>query len=159
MTIKKIRIFDMDGTVVCSMHRYRTIAGADGVERIDLPFWREHSHLAMSDSLLPLAAKYKADLANPDVFVVIATARVLGEVDRQFIAEVLGQPNHIISRRADDTRSGGLLKVLGLSKLFGLKQLAGVTDRKFYEDNVSYLSTVCNHFGFNGVYIPSKQGH
>ena len=158
MAVKKIRIYDMDGTIVCSMHRYATIIDDNG-ERINLTYWRENSHKAMQDSLLPLAAKYQMDIENPDVFVVIATARVLGDRDRQFIREVLGQPNFIISRKPDDTRSGGLLKVLGIRQMLGLKQLHNVTDVKFYEDNVSYMKTVCDFFDFTGVYIPSKQGH
>lgn len=157
--LSKIRVYDMDGTIVCSLHRYRTVKGPDGIERIDLQYWRENEYRAMDDSLLPLAEKYKADLRDETCFVVIATARVLQAPDRQFIRDVLGEPDHIISRAADDTRSGGLLKVLGLSRLFGLKQFAAIEDRKFYEDNVQYLRTVCDHFNMRGVYVPSKQGH
>jgi len=29
----------------------------------------------------------------------------------------------------------------------------------FYEDNISYLKHVCDHFQIQGVYVPSKQGH
>lgn len=157
--INKIRIYDMDGTIVCSLHRYRTQKCSAGIERIDLAYWRENEHRAMDDSLLPMAEQYKADLASGDTFVVIATARVLGEPDREFIARVLGQPHHIISRAADDSRSGGLLKVLGLKRLFALQQFADIDDRVFYEDNVSYLKTVCDFFGMRGVYVPSQQGH
>ncbi len=158
-TIRKIRIYDMDGTVVCSLHRYKTITHADNVERIDLTFWRENEFRALDDSLLPLAEQYKADLKDNNTFVVIATARVLHAPDKQFIREILGQPDHIISRAADDSRSGGLLKILGLKKLLSLKQFAKVRDIIFYEDNVSYLKTVCDYFNITGVYIPSKQGH
>mgnify|MGYP000396725271 CR=1 FL=1 len=157
--INKIRIYDMDGTIVCSLHRYRTVKHPDGTEKIDLQHWRENEHRASDDSLLPMAEQYKADLRSEDTFVIIATARVLHAPDRAFIAGVLGEPDHIISRAADDTRSGGLLKVLGLNKLFALKQFSTVSDVVFYEDNVSYLKTVCDFFGFSGVYVPSKQGH
>ena len=157
-TIKRIRIYDMDGTVVCSLHRYRTVAASCGTEKIDLQYWRENEYRAMDDSLLPLAEQYKQDLQREDTYVVIATARVLNTPDREFIRSVLGQPDHIISRAADDTRSGGLLKVLGLQKLLNLKQFQDL-DTIFYEDNTSYLKTVCDHFGIMGVYIPSKQGH
>ena len=34
----------MDGTIVCSLHRYRTKVD-NGRELIDLQFWRENQHL------------------------------------------------------------------------------------------------------------------
>ncbi len=157
--MKRIRIYDMDGTIVCSMHRYRTVRDTAGIERIDLGYWRENEYRAGSDSLLPMADQYKADLVCPDTYVIIATARVMRGPDYKFVREVLGMPDHIISREDGDSRSGGLLKVLGLKKLFGLKQFHGVTDIVFYEDNISYLKSVCDHFGFQGVYVPSTQGH
>lgn len=157
--MKRIRIYDMDGTIVCSLHRYRTIRDTAGIERIDLGFWRENEHLAMGDSLLPMAEQYKADLLDRDTFVIIATARILRGPDYQFIRENLGMPDHIISRAEGDARSGGLLKVLGLKKLFALKQFQGVDDIVFFEDNINYLKSVCDHFNIRGVYVPSQQGH
>jgi hypothetical protein len=151
---KRLAIYDMDGTIVCSLHRYRTID-----DKIDLQFWRENEKFAMADSLLPLAEQYQADLKDPSCYVVIATARVLHNADDQFINEILGKPNAIISRKDGDSRSGGLLKILGLKQLFNLKQFRGIKDIVFYEDNTSYLKAVCDYFNIRGVYIPSKQGH
>jgi hypothetical protein len=144
----------MDGTVVCSLHRYRAVNG-----KIDLQYWRDNSHKAMKDSLLPLANQYRADLADSECYVIIATARVLNEPDIRFINEILGKPNYIISRKGNnDTRSGKELKIKGLQKFFNLKnfRLAVAT---FYEDNTEYLKAVCDHFKITGVYIPSNQGH
>lgn len=152
--MKRIAIYDMDGTVVCSLHRYRTIDN-----KIDLAFWRENEPLAMKDSLLPLSEQYKKDLADNDCYVIIATARVLHNPDMIFIDTILGMPDYIISRKDGDNRSGGLLKVLGLKKLFSLRQFHKITDIVFYEDNVSYLKAVCDYFNIRGVYIPSHQGH
>lgn len=153
--MKKVAIYDMDGTIVCSLHRYKTINN-----KIDLQYWRDNEYRAMDDSLLPLADQYKKDLADNDTFVIIATARVLHNPDMEFINNVLGKPDHIISRKADDNRSGGLLKILGLKKLFSLKQFSKVKETAiFYEDNTSYLKAVCDYFNITGVYIPSKQGH
>lgn len=157
--MKRIRIYDMDGTIVCSRHRYRSVKNPDGTERIDLQYWRDNQHRAMEDSLLPMAEQYKADLKDDDCFVIIATARVMNGPDWQFVREILGEPDHFIFRAADDSRSGALLKVLGLRKILNLKQFAGITDVIFYEDNVQYLKTVCDEFGIQGVYLPSKQGH
>ncbi len=152
--MKKIVIYDMDGTIVCSLHRYKTIDN-----KIDLAYWRENQYKAFDDSLLPLAEQYKSDLINPDVYVIIATARVLNQPDIDFINIKLGKPDYIISRKDNDSRSGGLLKILGLKKLFSLKQFQKVKDIIFYEDNTSYLKAVCDYFSITGVYIPSKQGH
>ena len=154
MAIKRIQIYDMDGTLVDSTHRYRTI---DNV-RIDLQHWRENSHLAMLDSLLPLAAQYRADLADEECFVIIATARVMGAEDWRFVNEILGMPDYFISRKPDDSRSGGLLKINGLQKFFNLKPFRNAV-ATFYEDNVQYLKAVCDHFKIRGVYVPSAQGH
>lgn len=155
--IKKVSIYDMDGTIVCSLHRYRTIE-KDGKEMIDLPFWRENSFKAMDDSLLPLASQYRADLADKETYVIIATARVMGEADYKFVNEVLGKPDYLISRKENDNTSGGLLKIRGLQKFFNLKNFQNA-EFTFYEDNVQYLKAVCDFFNIRGVYVPSKQGH
>ncbi len=154
--MKRIAIYDMDGTIVCSLHRYKTIDN-----KIDLQYWRDNEYRAMDDSLLPLAYQYKKDLADNDCYVIIATARILRGPDMLFIETVLGKPDHIISRKENDSRSGALLKVLGLNKLFSLRQFSKIKSDMvvFYEDNVSYLKAVCDKFNCTGVYIPSKQGH
>ena len=82
--IKRVSVYDMDGTIVCSLHRYRTILGENG-ERIDLDYWRENECRAMDDSLLPLAKQYQSDLTDPECYVIIATARVLRDADNEFI--------------------------------------------------------------------------
>jgi hypothetical protein len=157
--IRKISIYDMDGTLVDSTHRYRTIVDANGVERIDLAHWRANEWRAMDDGLLPLADQYMRERLDRSVYVIIATARILREPDRQFIREILGEPDYIVSRKDDsDKRSGSRLKIAGLQKFFNLKQFR-LAEATFFEDNASYLKAVCDHFQIRGVYIPSKQGH
>lgn len=156
-TIKRIAIYDLDGTVIDSSHRYRTIEEG-GKVRIDLDHWRANEHLAYKDSLLPMAEQYKADLADDSCYVIVATARVMHEPDWQFVREHLGMPNHFIYRTPYDTRSGAVLKINGLQKFFNLLQFRHV-DAVFYEDNVQYLKAVCDKFRIRGVYIPSVQGH
>ena len=153
--IKEIKIYDMDGTIVDSTHRYKTLECGT---KIDLQFWRDNEYLAYNDSLLPLAEQYKLDIQNPECYVIIATARIIRDEDMRFIKDKLGMPNHIISRKENDSRSGGLLKVLGLKKFFNLKNFKSAK-AVFFEDNVNYLKTVCDYFNIEGVYIPSKQGH
>jgi len=155
--IRKISIYDMDGTIVDSSHRYRTIT-ENGITRIDLEYWRENEYRAMDDGLLPLAEQYRAELNDSSVYVIIATARVMGPADWQFVNEILGAPRYFVSRKPGETISGGQLKINGLQKFFNLKQFRKA-DAVFYEDNVQYLKKVCDHFNITGVYIPSKQGH
>jgi beta-phosphoglucomutase-like phosphatase (HAD superfamily) len=155
--ITKVSIYDMDGTIVNSLHRYRTIIGDNG-ERIDLDYWRENEYRALDDSLLPLAEQYKTDLRNENCFVIIATARVLRDADNQFIAEILGEPDYIISRKDGDNVSGATLKIAGLAKFFNLLNFKDA-EFTFYEDNITYLKAVCDRFDIRGVYVPSKQGH
>lgn len=158
MAIKRVSVYDMDGTIVCSLHRYRTMTNDSGKEVIDLSYWRENQHRAMNDSLLPLANQYRADIVDPECYVIIATARVLGEPDRVFIRDILGEPDHIISRKPDDSQSGKTLKINGLAKFFNLRNYADAV-WVFYEDNVEYLKAVCDRFNIHGVYVPSRQGH
>ncbi len=157
-SIHKVKIFDMDGTIVDSSHRYRTVLGADGIERIDLEYWRENEFRAMEDGLLPLAAHYRECLRDENTYVIIATARVLRAPDWQFIRDILGEPDHVISRKDGDTISGGMLKINGLQKFWNLRQFRKAA-WTFYEDNAQYMKKVCDHFGIRGVYVPSKQGH
>ena len=152
-TIKTIAIYDMDGTIVDSTHRYRTIDG-----KIDLQYWRDNQHKAMGDSLLPLSEQYKKDIADNNCYVIIATARVMNEPDYLFVDTILGKPDYIISRKEGDSISGGLLKINGLTKFFNLRNFKNAV-AVFYEDNATYLKTVCDKFNIKGVYIPSNQGH
>ena len=155
--IKRVAIYDMDGTIVDSSHRYRTIIDENG-ERIDLDFWRENEYRAMEDSLLPMVSQYRADLADPECYVIIATARVMHAPDWQFVLEILGEPDYFISRNDGDAQSGKTLKINGLAKFFNLNNFKNA-DFVFYEDNISYLKAVCDRFNIRGVYIPSIQGH
>ncbi|WP_396190613.1 hypothetical protein [Flavobacterium sp.] len=155
--ITRVAIYDMDGTIVDSSHRYRTIVDENG-ERIDLDYWRENEYRAMDDGLLPMFEQYKADLADPNCYVIIATARVMNAPDWQFVNEILGMPDYFISRNPGDSQSGKTLKINGLAKFFNLVQFK-TADFVFYEDNISYLKAVCDRFNIKGVYIPSVQGH
>ena len=157
MKIRKVSIYDMDGTIVDSFHRYRTIIDDNG-ERIDLQYWRDNEYRAMDDTLLPMAEQYKQDLANPEVYVIIATARVMNNADWQFVQEKLGMPDYFISRPKDSSISGKTLKINGLAKFFNLLNFKNA-EFTFYEDNIEYLKAVCDRFNIRGVYVPSKQGH
>lgn len=154
--IKEIHIYDMDGTIVCSQHRFRTLENG----KIDLQYWIDNCtpEKIAQDSLLPLAAQYQAQLANPEIYVVIATARVLEAADWDYIENVLGMPNKVISRNGrKDSRKGADMKRAGLRFIKNLKQFKNAACH-FYEDNVDYLYPVAEYLGATAHYIPSKQG-
>ena len=154
--IKEIHVFDMDGCIVDSSHRYRTAACG---KKIDLQYWLDNEYRAMQDTLLPLADKYQAMLKNPEIYVIIATSRVLNAPDLEFIETVLGQPNKLISRNGrNDWRSGTGVKAPQLRKLFSLKQFKNAK-KWFYEDNQKVLDGVCALTGMTPIFIPSNQGH
>jgi hypothetical protein len=155
--IRRTHIYDMDGTIVCSMHRYRTISTGSKTT-IDLEYWLENEHKARNDSLLPLAEQYRRDLFDPAVFVCIATARVLHGADRAFIRKHLGIPDAIVSRAGrSDSRGGADLKINGLKRVFDKHNLWDTT-KVFWEDNLTYLTKVCGALGLKGKFVPSQQG-
>jgi hypothetical protein len=82
----------------------------------------------------------------------------MNEPDYHFVNTILGKPDYLISRKEGDSISGGQLKINGLQKFFNLKSFQNA-EFTFYEDNATYLKTVCDKFNIRGVYISSKQGH
>ena len=155
--INRVAIYDMDGTIVDSSHRYRTVTDASGT-RIDLDHWRENEYRAMDDGLLPMFEQYRVDLNDENCYVIIATAREMNAPDWQFVKEILGEPDYFISRPKGSNVSGKILKINGLTKFFNLVTFRDA-EFVFYEDNIQYLKAVCDRFNIRGVYIPSVQGH
>ena len=102
-----MKIWDLDGTVICSAHRRL----ADSQGNIDLDAWRANStpEKIAQDSLLPLAKYLQADIAL-DQPAAICTARVLGEADLAYRARHGIKPSLILSRREGDTRPDAELK-------------------------------------------------
>lgn len=161
--IKQIKIYDMDGTIVDSSHRYRSRIDENGIERIDLDFWRKHDipEFIAKDSLLPLAKEYKADLLDPETYVIIATARACtaGDANYQYIENVLGLPNKFVHRQGiDDKRGGAALKIQAIKPLLNLKQFKNALV-KVFEDNKAYLQDMCHALNATPIYCKSNQGH
>ena len=69
--LKRIHVYDLDGTLLDSSHRYRS--NPDGT--IDFDYWIANQSLCDFDKPLPLAQQYIADLANPETYVIICTMR------------------------------------------------------------------------------------
>ena len=155
--IKTVHVFDMDGTIVCSKHRYR-INPETG--KIDLAHWIANCKPEMieKDGLLPHAALYKALLNDPTAYVVIATARVMQDADFQYVKENLGMPDKLISRKMGDHGKGADLKIAGLRFIKNLKQFQN-TVKYFYEDNKDYLYPVAEFLQAQAIFVPSEQGY
>jgi hypothetical protein len=156
--IKNINIYDLDGVVISSNHRYKTNRKGDA---IDLAHWRKHDipEFISKDSLLPHAAQYKADLLNPEIYVIIATARacIKDDSNYDFIHKHLGMPDKFIHRKGvDDNRHGHTLKIHGIKPLLNLKQFRDAVVTVF-EDNATYLKHMCEAFQCDGRLIYSTQ--
>ena len=155
--IKTVHIFDMDGTIVSSLHRYRL--GEDG--KIDLSHWIENCKPEMikKDTLLPHAALYKALLKDPTAYVVIATARYMQKADFNFVKENLGMPDKIICRNAKNNHMRGAeMKIKGLQFINNLIQFKD-SIKYFYEDNKEYLYPVSEFLNAQAIFVPSEQGY
>lgn len=156
--IKAIDVFDCDGVLVDSSHRYRNLPNGS----IDLDYWIANNtpQKVARDSLLPHAAEYRASLADATRYTVIATARACQQHDFDFFRRVLGFPQKLIYRvlpRHNGTRDYEL-KARGLRSLLNLRQFAGkpVT---VWEDNpvtIMKLREKFPHWQFN--YVLSNQG-
>lgn len=155
--IKRIHIYDMDGTLVDSSHRYKLMPCGT---RIDLPHWRENSDKVANDTLLPQVDKFRELVKSAEDYVIIATARLWCNLTAAFVVKHNIEPNCVFARRGEDDRRGGAaLKIEGVKKLLNLKQFQGVQEFHVYEDNVDYMKTICDEFNGKGYYFPSKQGH
>ena len=114
--IKKIKIFDMDGTIIDSSHRYR--ANEAGTA-IDLDFWIKNDvpEMIAKDKFLPLM-KWAIDAINdPEVYVIFATARgcVDGDGNYQYLEDNNIIPQKFIHRLGrEDKRGGAELKIEGI---------------------------------------------
>lgn len=77
-------IFDLDGTVICSKHRYTALENGS----IDLDAWIRDSNRekCLQDSLLPTVKTMRLDYKN-GCNVIVCTSRVLSEWDYEFFME------------------------------------------------------------------------
>lgn len=162
--MKKIKVFDLDGTLIDSSHRYKSMPEGD---RIDLDFWRENStpEMIAKDSLLPHIVEYNKANKCPDTTVIIATARAMikDDANYDFIKNVMGEPDHIIHRMGeDDHRKGDLLKTSGIMK--ALHDIENFDIMHIYEDNFDQLKKMTEFFDQHidqviPVFVESEQGH
>jgi hypothetical protein len=138
--MNRFKIWDLDGTVIDSSHRYSTLENGD----IDLPKWiadntRENIE---QDKLLPLARLMRSNYRQGDI-VIINTARVLGVWDHCFLAENGIKAQFILSRAIGDNRGDAELKRQKLFALFADLKVPFARWSKaatFYDDNQGVLN-------------------
>ena len=146
---KKIHVYDMDGVLVDTSHRYRNRNGA-----IDLDHWLANSHKIDKDTLLPLASQFVKDCANSEIYTVLCTARTSHPRDVAYIHRELATPNKIIMRPYGDNTPDAKLKRRYLSRLFNLRQFANLP-RFFWEDNQRNIDA-CRNLFTRCFYIQSE---
>ena len=134
------KIWDLDGTVIDSSHRYSTLPNGD----IDLPRWIADNTKANieRDSLLPLARLMRSNWRQGDT-VIICTARVLGIHDHCFLADHGIKANFILSRALGDNRGDAEMKRAKLFALFAdlsIPFARWTRNATFYDDNQGVLA-------------------
>jgi len=165
--IKKIKIYDLDGTLINSLHRYRVAANG----RIDLAHWRKNDTAAKVklDSFLDLYKWLKEDLKRKDTYVIFATARacIVNDHNYDFLKHHGIMPDLFIHRQGEfDQRGGAEIKINAIKPLLNLKQFQKATIHVF-EDNIQYLFDMVTALKGDfskgrkvvGHFIPSQQGH
>ena len=133
------KIWDLDGTVIDSSHRYTTLENGD----IDLPRWIADNTRANieQDKLLPLSRLMQSNYAHGDT-VIICTARVLGVWDKVFLADHGIKAHHILSRALGDNRGDAEMKKAKLFALFAdlkVPFMRWTRNATFYDDNQGVL--------------------
>ena len=133
------KIWDLDGTVIDSTHRYSTLPNGD----IDLPKWIADNTRANieRDEMLPLARLMRSNYRMGDI-VIICTARVLGVWDKVFLADNGIKAQFILSREIGDTRGDAEMKRAKLFALFSSLNIPfarWTRNATFYDDNLGVL--------------------
>lgn len=120
--MKRVVIFDLDETIIDSKHR--TPNRPDGTLDLDRYFALKNRDSIMRDTLLPLAAFFKA-LDRSENYVVICTARAMNQDDRDYLA-LHGLDAHLVLCRPEDGSENHIkdatLKARKIQRLRNLKQ-------------------------------------
>ena len=137
--MNRYKIWDLDGTVIDSSHRYSTLPNGD----IDLPRWIADNTRANieQDKLLPLARLMRSNYQQGDI-VIICTARVLGVWDHVFLADHGIKAQFILSRALGDNRGDAEMKRQKLLALFADLKIPfarWTRNATFYDDNLGVL--------------------
>jgi len=95
-------VFDLDGTVIDSRHRYKTLENGD----IDLEHWIANAAIreqVFKDTLLPLAAEMKRRYYSD--YVIICTSRAMTQHDFDYL-DAMGLHSDAILFRPEGVMDG-----------------------------------------------------
>jgi len=151
---KRLHVYDLDGVLVDSSHRYRNTEHGT----IDLAHWMENrtpENIAL-DTLLPHAAQYRDDCLDPFTYVIVCTSRVFSAVDVSFIFDRVGIPEKLIMRPVGNMEGDAILKRRQLQRIFNLRQFAKLP-RVLWEDNPLNIDALRDLFT-QSIYVQSNQG-
>lgn len=154
--LKRIHVYDLDGVLVDTSHRYRT--DKDGTT--DMQYWLAN-HTAdkiAQDKILPLARQYLNDCLAQDIYCILCTVRTMHELDLEFIIGRLGTPDKIlmVGETSPPYTKDYLLKRRALQRIFNLIQLQKLP-RTLWEDNRKTIDKLGDMFTHT-IYVPSNQG-
>lgn len=146
----KIYIFDIDGTIIDSDHRYKAACNLDGT--LNLPKYLKTRHLMHKDTLLPLA-NYLRRKYEQGHYIVLATSRNIDEMDLQFLRDN-NIPYHTIKSRPWGMNGpDGELKRKLLMYLNNLKQFRN-REKIFFDDLNENLKALSDFQLLTPVLIP-----
>jgi hypothetical protein len=120
--MKRLVIFDLDETIIDSSHR--TPNRPDGTLDLDRYFAMKNRESIFQDSLLPLAAFFKA-LNRSENYVVICTARAMNQDDFDYLAHHGICAHLVLCRPVDGSENhikDPVLKARKIQRLRNLKQ-------------------------------------
>lgn len=152
----KIRIYDLDGTIIDSSHR----AKHDENGKLDLEHWKANNtkENIFKDDLLPMYWQLVADYKNGDI-IILCTARELNKHDWEFIHSMGIYYDYVKSRPIGESTADWKLKRRLLNPFFNLKPFQAL-EKYFYDDNNSNLlaigdmgATCCNAETWNRKFV------
>lgn len=131
----KIRIYDLDGTIIDSSHRAKYVNGV-----LDLEHWKANNtkENIFADSLLPLYWQLVHDYKMGDI-IILCTARELNKHDWEYIHSMGIYYDYVKSRPVGETMTDWKLKRNLLNPFFNLKPFQKL-QKYFYDDNESNLA-------------------
>ena len=151
---RAIHIYDVDGVLLDSSHRYRNKPCGN----IDLDYWFANLHLRDDDKPLPMLKKFRRDCEASHIYVIVLTARAYSREDYDSLVAKLGaMPNRIIMRPAGNMEADWKLKRRYLQRIVNLKQFRHLP-RFLWEDNLQNIYG-CANLITRAFHIPSRITH
>lgn len=160
--ITAIMVFDLDGTLADSSHRFK-LDPATG--QIDLAHWHENStaeQIARDQVIEKHLIEYQQACHDPHTLCVIATARSWCTASEIWIRDNLGAyPDFISARRSQtDNRSNHTFKGAFIASLRSLSHVLQSAIVTFYDDTPRNLSEFLQAVpDARLVFVKSNQQH